>query len=196
MQILVAGAKNMNYERNPAFTHSGRTELRWQKNAASFCNKRTPHENPARKFAVFGRAGSTLIRVPVRIDRRKVSPLFREIFQSEDRRHRANRDAGSAVNTFHGANVELRLGLKFRFILTRMNAIDWTDVDACGVFRSDTGLSDYVRHRDSPSGNIYRLKSIMPFNICLESIGLYHQTGNCTSQFLPEKSIARIGGMQ
>jgi hypothetical protein len=39
-----------------------------------------------------------------------------------------------------------------------VDAIDRTDVDACSVFRSDTRLSDYVRHRDSPSKNIYRLK--------------------------------------
>jgi hypothetical protein len=158
MQILVAGAGKINQERDPAFTHSDRTALRWQKNAASFYSKRTPHENPTGKFAVFGRSGLALIRIPVRINRRKVSPLFRQIFQSEDRRHRANRDAGAAVNTLHGANVKLRLRLKLRFIFTRMDAIDWTDIDACGVFRSDTGLSDYVRHRDSPSRDIYRLK--------------------------------------
>jgi len=53
----------------------------------------------------------------------------------------------------------LRLGLEFGFIFPRVDAINGADVDACGVLRSDTGLSDYVRHRDSPSGDIDSLKN-------------------------------------
>src|SRR5579864_1218630 len=116
--------------------------------------KGTPHENPLRLVAVFGRSGLALLGVPVRVNRGKVSPLLRQIFQGKDRRHRADRDAGAAVNAFHGTDVQLRLVLEFGFIFSRMDAIDRADVDAGGVFGSDTGLSDYVRHRDSPSRDI------------------------------------------
>ncbi len=120
--------------------------------------KGTPHENPLRQVAVFGRSGSALVGVPVRVNRSKVSPLLRQIFQGKNRGHRADRDAGATVNALHGANVKLRLGLEFGFIFPRVDAIDGADINACGVLGSDTGLSDYVRHRDSPSRDIYALR--------------------------------------
>jgi hypothetical protein len=120
--------------------------------------KGTPDENPLGQVAVFGRSGSTLFRVPVRVNRCKVSPLLRQIFQGKDRCHRADRDAGAAVNAFHGTDIQLRLGLECRFIFPRVDAIDRADIDACRVLGSDTGLCDYVRHRDSPSRDIYSLK--------------------------------------
>jgi hypothetical protein len=87
-----------------------------------------------------------------------VSPLFRQIFQSKNRCHWTDRDAGAAVNAFHGTDVKLRLGLEFGFIFPRVDAIDRANINACGVLGSYTGLSDYVRHRDSPSRDIYTLK--------------------------------------
>jgi hypothetical protein len=120
--------------------------------------KGTPDENPLGQVAVFGRSGSTLFRVPVRVDRCKVSPLLRQIFQGKDRCHRTNRDAGAAVDTFHGTDIKLRLGLECGLIFPRVDAIDRADIDACRILCSDTRLSDYVRHRDSPSRDIYSLK--------------------------------------
>src|SRR5258708_32410047 len=120
--------------------------------------KETPHENPLRQIAVFGRSGSSLLGVPVRVNRRKVSPLLRQIFQSKNRRHGTNRDTGATVNAFHGTDIQLRLGLECGFIFPRGGAIDRADVDARGVLRSHTGFSDYVRHRDSPLGEFYSLK--------------------------------------
>src|SRR5216683_3639497 len=120
--------------------------------------KGTPHENPLRQIAVFGRSGSSLLGVPVRVNRRKVGPLLRQIFQGKNRRHGTNRDTGATVNAFYGTDIQLRLGLECGFIFPRVNAIDRADVDACGVLRSDTGFSDYIRHSDSPSRDIYSLK--------------------------------------
>src|SRR5579863_8119394 len=108
--------------------------------------KGAPHENPLRQVAVFGRPGSALLGVPVRVNRRKLGPLLRQILQSKNRSHRTDRHAGAAVDTLHGADVELRFGLEFGFVFTRVDAIDGADVDACGVLGTDAGLSDYVRH--------------------------------------------------
>src|SRR5258708_19732112 len=78
--------------------------------------KETPHENPLRQIAVFGRSGSSLLGVPVRVNRRKVSPLLRQIFQSKNRRHGTNRDAGATVNAFHGTDIQLRPRLQASLI--------------------------------------------------------------------------------
>src|ERR1700732_1452478 len=95
--------------------------------------KGTPHENPLRQVAVFGRYGSALLGVPVRVDRRKVSPLLRQIFQRKNRRYWTDRDAGATVDAFHGTDVKLGLGLECGFIFARVDAIDRADVDACSV---------------------------------------------------------------
>src|SRR5690242_17809120 len=53
-------------------------------------------------------------------------PLLRQIVEGEDRRYRANRHAGAAVDAFYGIDVEhlrVRVG---RFILLGVNAIDRT----------------------------------------------------------------------
>src|SRR5580700_11705851 len=73
-------------------------------------------------------------------------PLLRQIFQSEDRGHRADRDAGAAVDTLRGINIELCDLFMLRLIFARVDAIDGTDVDAGSVFCADAGLSDYVSH--------------------------------------------------
>jgi hypothetical protein len=45
-----------------------------------------------------------------------------------------------------------------------MDAVDGANIDACGVLCSDTRLSDYVRHRDSPSRiSIAKEQSRLPF---------------------------------
>src|SRR5580700_10531256 len=73
-------------------------------------------------------------------------PLLRQVFQSEDRGHRADRNAGAAVDAFRGINIELCDLFILRLILARVDAIAGTDVDAGGVFCADAGLSDYVSH--------------------------------------------------
>src|SRR6202158_4532488 len=118
----------------------------------------TPHKDLPTQSRYF-RPGSGLLRVPVRIDRRKVGPLLRQIFEREDCRHWTNRNAGAAINAFHRANIELRLRLESGFIFPRVDAIHRTDVHTRGVLGSDTGLSNYVRHRYSPS-NVSRTQII------------------------------------
>src|SRR5579862_8204803 len=163
-----------------------------------FFAKGAPHENRTGQVVVCGPSGSTLVGVPVRVHRRKMGPLLGQIFQRKNRRHRTNRDAGSAVDALHRTDVQLGLSLEFGFIFSRVDAIDGADVDACGIFRADTGLSDYVRHWDSPSRiSIADAKKTQPTCIGLESIGLYLKPMNNTSRFLLSKSIAcRLGGLQ
>jgi hypothetical protein len=73
-----------------------------------------------------------------------------------------------------------------------VDAIDRANIDACGVLGSHTGLSDYVRHRDSPWGDIGAGKSENPSLFLAEKTGLYHQTARGTSRILFRKSIARL----
>src|SRR5260370_10001179 len=84
--------------------------------------------------------------VEVCVDRRVATPLFGQVFQSEDGSDRADRDAGATVDAFRGIDIELRNLFVLRLILAGMDAINGTHVHAASVFCSDPGLSDYVSH--------------------------------------------------
>src|ERR1035437_5765846 len=83
-------------------------------------------------------------------------PFLGQIVKSEDGRHGAHRDAGAAVDTLYGIDVEqfrVRVG---GLVLLRMNAIDRAGVDAGSIFGSNTRFSDYVCHwRFFPGTNTY-----------------------------------------
>jgi hypothetical protein len=87
-----------------------------------------------------------LFRVPIGVDRREVLPFFREIVERENRGHRADGHARSAINAFHWVDIKLGLGFIPRFILPRMNTIHRAYIHTCRVFRSDAGLSNYIGH--------------------------------------------------
>src|SRR5215469_6755353 len=74
-------------------------------------------------------------------------PLLRQVIEGEDGRHRANRNASTAIDTFHGIDVQQLLGRVSRLVLFRMNAIHRTRVHASGVFRADARLSNHVGHK-------------------------------------------------
>jgi hypothetical protein len=67
-----------------------------------------------------------------------VGPLRRHIGVREDRLNRALGFASSAVDALIGVNVEL--------VVTLVDAVHGTDLDAAGVFGPDAGLSDDVCH--------------------------------------------------
>ena len=150
-----------------------------QKNAASRFRGNTPRHNGI--SSPFSSSGNKInpACVPIRVDGCKVSPLLRQVLQSKDRGHRTNRHASATINTFHWTNVKLRLRFKGRFIFPRVNAIDRANIHAGGkFFGSYTGLSDYVRHRDSPSRGI---EVSDHYRICRECKSkknrfIYHQT--------------------
>src|SRR3989442_12947811 len=49
----------------------------------------------------------------------QVSPLLRQVFQSEDRSHQANRNARAALDALGRINIKLKLGLDGRLGLTQ-----------------------------------------------------------------------------
>ena len=165
--FLPTGARENGRAAHPSIRAAVETGsgLACQKNAAPSIRKGTPHKNPNAPIAVFGRCGSALLGVPVRVDRREALPLLRQILQRKNRRHRADRNAGTAVDALHGADIQLRFGLEFGFVLPRVDAIDGTNVRRrrcpwflCRVQRSRTPC-------DSPSRDIYSLKILNRHNI-------------------------------
>ena len=62
----------------------------------------------------------------------------RDILFGEDGRDRALRLACAAVDAFVGVDVEL--------VLTLVDAVHWTDIDAGPVLDPDAGLDDHVSH--------------------------------------------------
>src|ERR1700740_2326084 len=62
-----------------------------------------------------------LLRVPIGVYCRKVLPFLREIVQRENRSHRANGNAGSAVNALDRTDVKLGLTFVSGLILARMD---------------------------------------------------------------------------
>src|SRR5579862_466938 len=76
----------------------------------------------------------------------EVRPLLRQVIESEDRRNRAGRNAGAAVNALDRVNEQL-IGLAMAaLVFLGVNAIDWTGVHTGGVLGADTGFCDYISH--------------------------------------------------
>src|SRR4249920_319794 len=76
----------------------------------------------------------------------EIGPFLGQIVQCEDGRDWAHRDAGAAVDTLYGIDVEQFRCFIGRLVLLRMNAIDRAGVDAGSIFGSNTRFSDYVGH--------------------------------------------------
>src|SRR5580704_16166738 len=91
-----------------------------------------------------------LFRVILRIHRREALPLFRQILQSKNRRHRANRHARAAIDALRGINKKLLHALMVRLIFARVDTIDRADVHAGCIFRADAGLGNHICHSRSP----------------------------------------------
>src|SRR5579871_6394473 len=92
--------------------------------------KRTPHEYLLQQIAVCGQPESSLVGVPVRVDRRKMRPFFRQILQGENGRHRAHRNTSSTVDALDRADIELGFGLEFWLIFPRMDAVNRANIHA------------------------------------------------------------------
>src|ERR1035441_6755228 len=88
----------------------------------------------------------SLLSVICRVFGGELRPFLRQIVESEDGRHGAHRNAGAAVDTLYGIDVE-QFGVRIGgLVLLRVNAIDRAGVDAGGIFSSNTRFSDYVCH--------------------------------------------------
>ena len=81
---------------------------------------------------------------------RVLLPLLRQVVQSENRGHRADRDTRASIDTLHPVNVELRKGVEcgtavvIGRILLGVDAIYRTGIDAGGVFGSDAGFGNSI----------------------------------------------------
>ena len=89
---------------------------------------------------------SSLVLVPVRIDLREVRPLFRNEILRKDGLYRARGLAGSTIDANLRIDVEHRVLRETCLILSRMNAVDRTNLNAGGVFGSDARLSNHICH--------------------------------------------------
>jgi hypothetical protein len=109
------------------------------------------------------------------IYREERRPLFRQIVFEEDRLHRANLGADSAVNALIGIDEVLP-----RAFVT-VNAIDWTNIDARTVLYPNTWLRDDIGHEFVfPSGVVpgFQPAPIQPLTMKNTSAG---NTGSATS---------------
>ena len=77
---------------------------------------------------------------------REFGPLFRKIVERENRRHRADRHAGAAVDAFHGVDVEQRRFREVGFVFLWVDAIDGACVHTGGILGSDARFGDHVSH--------------------------------------------------
>jgi hypothetical protein len=83
-------------------------------------------------------------------------PLFWQVVERKNRRHRTDRDAGATIDAFHGINVELwnvvecGATVVIGRILLGMDAIHGTGIDARGVFGPDAGFGNDIGHRPIP----------------------------------------------
>ena len=81
----------------------------------------------------------------------EVRQLGRQVVHREDGCSRANRYAGTTIDAFDRVDIDHFDGGEVGFVFLRVDAINWTSVDAGRVLRSDTGFRNYVCHM---GGNI------------------------------------------
>ena len=92
----------------------------------------------------------SLLLIVVAVDLRKARPLFRQIVKSENRRYRAHRDTGPAVDALYWVDVYYFSLGKVGLVLPWMDAVHWACIYARRVLNANTRLRDYVCHLDIP----------------------------------------------
>ncbi len=103
---------------------------------------------PAERCRGFSRfeVGLLFLGVVIDIDLDVLRPFFGQVFLGEDRLHRALIDAQAAVDAGVGVDVQLVTRAEVGFGLGGVNAVNRTDLDTRGVFGSNAGFADDVRH--------------------------------------------------
>ena len=74
------------------------------------------------------------------------APFLGHFILGEDGFDGAFVHAQAAVDARIRIDVELFGGFELRFVLARVNAIDWTNLDAGGVLHADARLRNVMRH--------------------------------------------------
>jgi hypothetical protein len=91
------------------------------------------------------------------VDFRVVTPFLWQIIQREDGCNRADWHTRATVNALDGIDIQLIDLIKAgpAIVVVRiflwMDAIHWTRINACRVFRPNARLGDNVSHRQPPS---------------------------------------------
>src|SRR4051812_12013282 len=75
--------------------------------------------------------------------------VFRDILQGVNRVGSASRNTGAAVNATLGIDKHLSRSFKAGFVLLRVDAVGWANVDAKRIF--DARISNYISHGESIS---------------------------------------------
>jgi len=86
----------------------------------------------------------------IRVNGSVALPLLRQILESKNSGHRANRNACATIDAFHGVDIKLRDAFEAGLILARVNAIYRANVHARGILGAGAGFGDYVSHSKSP----------------------------------------------
>src|SRR5580704_10646617 len=108
-----------------------------RKRRTSITKRRAPFLNGKRILA------AKILGVPLG----ETFPLFRQVIQRENRRHRTDGYAGPAINTLYRIDVQHFLFRVCRRILLGMNTIHRTGIYARGVLGADTRFCNYVCHK-------------------------------------------------
>src|ERR1700738_1121366 len=158
-------------------TGTGRSPGKQNNSAARSYNapKERKCANHAPRLDAYGAASGTkallLLNVPFGVDGCVALPLLRQIFEGENGRHRADRDASAAIDAFGRINVELLFVFKLRLVLAGMDAVDRANVHAGAIFCADTGFGNHVSHskppfvRRRPGGTTYGVRGAQKFLI-------------------------------
>ena len=99
-----------------------------------------------RRIALASSFTGSPFRIVIRIHPFKSVPSIWKIAFSTDRVDRTDWGARSAIDTLYWIDKEHRDGSKIRLILSRMDALNRADINACGIFYSDARLCDDIRH--------------------------------------------------
>src|ERR1044071_6631519 len=87
---------------------------------------------------------SDFLLVVLGVLRNEVVPLFRCLVEREDGFNRAGWHTGAAVDAFVRVNIQHFRGLKLWFVLARMDAVDWADVNARRILGTHARFTDDV----------------------------------------------------
>src|SRR5664280_2024633 len=74
-------------------------------------------------------------------------PLLRQIVERENRRHRADRHAGTAINALDRIDVQHLFSRELVAVLLGVNAVHRTGIDAGRVLGADTRFRDHISHK-------------------------------------------------
>jgi hypothetical protein len=83
----------------------------------------------------------------------EVGPLLGKVISGEDRRDRADWNAGAAVDALDGIDEELIVGFATGLVSLGVNAVYGAGVYTGAILGADTGFCDYICHLSNLLGD-------------------------------------------